>query len=562
MQQATQHDVHYLLGPGSRHMNHRASSFKSDSLARSGLAQRRHQGADTAKTSRNVLLRIKRLRRSQPSESAQVCSDGGAPVPPLPDRDAVAAAVMALAAEHDMGSAGHLKAIVALRQILSTGDETAVQLALEAGVIPPLVRALQGGSRPEAAEAILEAAWALTNIAAADHAAAAAALPTAPILIAHLSGPTGGQLARQCAWTIGNLAGDCQEFRDTLVANGALQPLARLVISATASPAATGPHVTNDQEPTIADFDRSSDRPSSDVAATGAWALSNLVRGVGPEVGQLLAVPGFAESLAALLADCHDATLVSEAAWVATYLTAASPGILLRLVQAGVIPPLISRLVATTPSREAVEKADRGILTPVLRTFGNLAAGGGKAVSEQLLSSADGGAAAAVVRCIQSSHGGISKEACWAAANVAGTPGRAGCDAIVAAGGATVALEVLRDGGFQLRKEAAFLIANICAGGGGGSGDAAALAALMGSPSTGLGDMMDLMRSADAEAVQLGFEFTEMVLRVMPGGPQAVEAVDGIDTLESLQFRGPADMQELAFQLVDQYFGDDYGVGE
>lgn len=40
--------------------------------------------------------------------------------------------------------------------------------------------------------------------------------------------------------------------------------------------------------------------------------------------------------------------------------------------------------------QEAVEKADRTILTPVLRTFGNLAAGGGAAVSEQLLSCADG----------------------------------------------------------------------------------------------------------------------------------------------------------------------------
>lgn len=35
----------------------------------------------------------------------------------------------------------------------------------------------------------------------------------------------------------------------------------------------------------------------------------------------------------------------------------------------------------------------------------------------------------------------------------------------------------------------------------------------------------------------LGVQFAEMVLRVMPRGPQAVEAADGIDALESLQFR-------------------------
>jgi hypothetical protein len=39
------------------------------------------------------------------------------------------------------------------------------------------------------------------------------------------------------------------------------------------------------------------------------------------------------------------------------------------------------------------------------------------------------------------------------------------------------------------------------------------------------------------EAAVLGVQFTEIVLRIMPGGPQAVEAADGIDALESLQFR-------------------------
>lgn len=69
------------------------------------------------------------------------------------------------------------------------------------------------------------------------------------------------------------------------------------------------------------------------------------------QVGQLLAVPGFAEALTALLADSTDAVLVSEAAWVATYLTAAPAGILLRLAQAGFIPPLVAHLVAATSSR-------------------------------------------------------------------------------------------------------------------------------------------------------------------------------------------------------------------
>jgi len=62
-------------------------------------------------------------------------------------------------------------------------------------------------------------------------------------------------------------------------------------------------------------------------------------------VGQLLAVPGVTEALVRLLALDADATLTSEAAWVATYLTAASEGHLQRLVQAGLVPPLLNRLI-------------------------------------------------------------------------------------------------------------------------------------------------------------------------------------------------------------------------
>lgn len=46
-------------------------------------------------------------------------------------------------------------------------------------------------------------------------------------------------------------------------------------------------------------------------------------------------------------------------------------------------------------------------------------------------------------------------------------------------------------------------------------------------------------RSADMEAAALGLGFAEMVLQAMPGGARAVEAADGIDAIESLQFRCP-----------------------
>ena len=54
-----------------------------------------------------------------------------------------------------------------------------------------------------AAVTALEAAWALTNLAAADHGVAGAVLPAAPALILHLSGGSGVLIAQQAAWALG-----------------------------------------------------------------------------------------------------------------------------------------------------------------------------------------------------------------------------------------------------------------------------------------------------------------------------------------------------------------------
>ena len=51
----------------------------------------------------------------------------------------------------------------------------------------------------------MEAAWALTNMAAAEHKTAEAVLQSGPLLIAHLSGGFGIYAAEQCAWALGTL---------------------------------------------------------------------------------------------------------------------------------------------------------------------------------------------------------------------------------------------------------------------------------------------------------------------------------------------------------------------
>lgn len=53
-------------------------------------------------------------------------------------------------------------------------------------------------------------------------------------------------------------------------------------------------------------------------------------------------------------------------------------------------------------------------------------------------------------------------------------------------------------------------------------------------------------------------QFAEMVLRCLPNGAEAIEAADGIDAMEAVQFGdAPPELQQMAAALVDKYYGAD-----
>ncbi|KAH9291933.1 hypothetical protein KI387_042879, partial [Taxus chinensis] len=73
-----------------------------------------------------------------------------------------------------------------LRRLLSQTSMPPVEIAVQAGVVPVLVRFLSFGS---ANEQLLEAAWCITNIATGDVEQTRALLPALPMIIAHLGEP-------------------------------------------------------------------------------------------------------------------------------------------------------------------------------------------------------------------------------------------------------------------------------------------------------------------------------------------------------------------------------------
>ena len=216
------------------------------------------------------------------------------------------------------------QALREVRKALAHEDEQVIQHVLDAGVMEVLLVALQGAC----VDAQLEAAWCVTNIAVGNSAQTEAAMAAAPYMMQLLRSPSAA-VQEQCAWAIGNMAGDNSEFRDRIRANGAALPTVDLL-----------------------------HRTSGNLAATAAWALSNMARGPDAKLHQLLAV-GAGEKASVLLRESHariaatseglttaqassgELSLLIEVAWLLSYLTYNQDEFHSFLLSTGVVTALV-----------------------------------------------------------------------------------------------------------------------------------------------------------------------------------------------------------------------------
>ena len=493
---------------------------------------------------RDALLRSKRLRRM--FEGTEEGDSGDAllsSVDAVTLLTAVNQAVQQAAASQASEQDRLASDLRYLRKLLSDSDQPPLDAVLDGGAVPVLVRALQPtSSSPQAVEAALEAGWVLAYLAGGDHAVAKEVLPSSPVLITQLSCAMGAPLAEVSAWALGNLAADCTEFSETLVANGAIRPLAELMFSAEKG-IRTGP----------------GGRDTVVAATTAAWALANLVRYSSLGADHLLAMSG-AETHILELLRLEQPRIVTEVAWVLTYLLSRDNSSLDTKLADGAIDPLVGLLSTSTERLEDDVDNCRAVLTPVLRCLGNIAAGANVETAQHVISSQNGAAVRCMIACLKSSHRGLQKEATWTLSNIAGSPDKGGPTAVKNSGAVPVLLEMMRTSAFDVKKEVGFTLANICVGQEKEEPDVDFLRSVLSPEQKVLEAFLSFMKSPDMEAARLGVRFVEVVLRVIPKGPQIVEAADGIFALEELQFKGPEDLQKMAADLVDKYYGEDYGL--
>ncbi|CAI0426932.1 unnamed protein product [Linum tenue] len=245
---------------------------------------------------------------------------------------------------------------------------------------------------------------------------------------------------------------------------------------------------------------------------TAAWALSNLIKGPDPKAAtNLIRVDGILDAITRHLRKA-DEELATEVAWITVYLSALSNLATAMLVKSNVHELLLHRLATSTSLQLLIPEA--------AWVLSNVAAG--SVEHKQLIYKSE-----AVIPLL---------------------------------------LHLLSTAAFDVRKEVAYTIGNLCVAAA-SEQDSGRLSLILDHlvflvEKGCLPGFIDLIRSADTEAAKLGLQFMEMVLRGMPNGegPKLVEREDGIEAMERFQFHENEDLRNMANGLVDRYFGEDYGL--
>uniref|UniRef100_A0A0A9BSC7 Importin subunit alpha n=1 Tax=Arundo donax TaxID=35708 RepID=A0A0A9BSC7_ARUDO len=175
----------------------------------------------------------------------------------------------------------------------------------------------------------------------------------------------------------------------------------------------------------------------------------------------------------------------------------------------------------------------------------------GNSITDQALSS--------LIKCLRSDNRVLKKEAAWAMSNIA--VGSFEHKKLMFASEATpLLIHLLTTAQFDIRREAAYTLGNLCVVPAGGAEPPNIIVEHLVPIINGgaLPGFVNLVRSADIESAKLGLQFLELVMRGYPNGqgPKLVEREDGIEAMERFQFHENELMRNMANGLVDKYFGE------
>lgn len=295
-----------------------------------------------------------------------------------------------------------------------------------------------------------------------------------------------------------------------------------------------------------------------EASLTAAWALCSLISHSSENRKRILKFPDFALNLTSLLGS-ENRRIITEAAWLITYLTALDDEHLEALLGVNVVPHLLNVFQHSKEEVKTDSDEVRVVLTPILRSLGNIASGIGPLQVTELIKYENGVMMDCLHLCLESPHRGLQKEACVCLAKLSAV-----CDLSIIE--IMVQFQIL-DRIFyfiihaapDIKREAAFVLANLCFTR--NEPNVEFLQSVLNKEQRLIGGIVSLMQDVDLDAISLGLDFTEVILKSIPNGPVLVDEAKGIEALDQLHFSNvPAEIQDFAAELVDTYFGEDYGL--
>lgn len=424
------------------------------------------------------------------------------------------------------------EAVQHCRKMLSREKKPPIDQIIETGLVPYLSELLlldqvlrqklemnSSYKKPDSDEivysTIFEAAWALTNICSgtSQQTHAVVAVGALPKFIRLLTITSHMNIVEQAAWALGNIAGDGPELRDKVLKSQVLPPLLNLL----SLPESTVPFLQNT-----------------------TWTLSNLCRNKDPPT-HLNYVRELLPGLVSLLGH-HDRQIKTDAGWAMSYLTDGTNDRIDTVLQYGALQPLIKLLQQSN---------ELSVLTPVLRTIGNIVTG----TDVQTQKVIDTGALNCFHNLLTHQKSSIQKEAAWTLSNI--TAGNAEqIQAVVDAGLVNPIMSCLANGEFRTQKESVWVVTNYTSG---GTSEQVRLLCQSGV----IKYLCNLLVCNDDRIVSVILDGIQNILihaeklDCLESAVDLIEECEGLDKIEQLQNSPNEQIYQGAYKLIDTYFGEE-----
>ncbi|XP_067934669.1 uncharacterized protein [Watersipora subatra] len=357
------------------------------------------------------------------------------------------------------------------------------------------------------AELQIESVWCVANITAGEHdVTLKVARATAPYMITYLSGDN-HNLQEQCAWALGNIAGDSEQCRDLLIIQGAILPLIALLKST-----------------------------DTGCIQNAAFALSNLARGDNSKRTRLLQA-GILEPLLLLLKEGFEESVLTEVSWVLCYLSASSENET-KMCESGAVSKMVEQLIIHSEDQDLNNNV---LATPVLRFLGNVFSGPDE-LSEKACTECPT-MISTVTKFLNSNHRHIIKETLWLLSNL--SVDVKACEEIVNSGVITKLVSLLASS-FEIKLEAAYCLCHIAT-----HGRKEWAEAMM--EEGAVKAFVSLLKSHDGEVIQVALTYFEAMFRVL-GCTKQFEEAGGLACIEPLEYHKDEGIKAVTNDLLEKYF--------